>query len=135
MWITFVVAGLMADLAVGTAVSPIVLARDGQPKAKIVVPSEASPAEQTAVRELAEYLGKVTGAKLEIVAEGDAAGSDAAQAILEEVLNEVMFELPSRGDVSKCVIDRQVVKDSAVPTLVPRSDTSPRPARPRRAAS
>jgi len=62
-------------------------------------------------------------------------GARGLRAILEEVLNEVMFELPSRGDVSKCVIDRQVVKDSAVPTLVPRSDTSPRPARPRRAAS
>ena len=62
-------------------------------------------------------------------------GARGLRAILEEVLNEVMFELPSRGDVSKCVIDRQVVQDSAVPTLVPRSDTSPRPARPRRAAS
>jgi ATP-dependent Clp protease ATP-binding subunit ClpX len=62
-------------------------------------------------------------------------GARGLRAILEEVLNEVMFDLPSRGDVSKCVIDRQVVKDSAVPTLVPRSDTSPRPARPRRAAS
>ena len=62
-------------------------------------------------------------------------GARGLRAILEEVLNEVMFELPSRGDVSKCVIDRQVVQESAVPTLVPRSDSSPRPARPRRAAS
>ncbi len=62
-------------------------------------------------------------------------GARGLRAILEEVLNEVMFELPSRGDVSKCVIDRQVVEESAVPTLVPRSDSSPRPARPRRAAS
>ena len=62
-------------------------------------------------------------------------GARGLRAILEEVLNEVMFELPSRGDVSKCVIDRQVVKESAVPTLVPRSDSSPKPARPRRAAS
>ncbi len=54
-------------------------------------------------------------------------GARGLRAILEEVLNEVMFELPSRGDVSKCVIDRQVVQDSAVPTLVPRSDTSPGP--------
>jgi ATP-dependent Clp protease ATP-binding subunit ClpX len=62
-------------------------------------------------------------------------GARGLRAILEEVLNEVMFELPSRGDVSKCVIDRQVVEESAVPTLVPRTDPSTRPARPRRAAS
>ncbi len=40
-------------------------------------------------------------------------GARGLRAILEEVLNEVMFELPSRGDVSKCVIDRQVVIGAA----------------------
>jgi len=61
-------------------------------------------------------------------------GARGLRAILEEVLNEVMFDLPSRGDVSKCVIDRTVVEEHAVPTLVPRSEST-RPARPRRAAS
>ena len=61
-------------------------------------------------------------------------GARGLRAILEEVLNEVMFELPSRGDVSKCVIDRQVVEESAVPTLVPRTETvdPSRPSPPRR---
>jgi len=61
-------------------------------------------------------------------------GARGLRAILEEVLNEVMFDLPSRGDVSQCVIDRKVVEESAVPTLVPRNDAT-RPTRPRRAAS
>ena len=46
-----------------------------------------------------------------------------------------MYDLPSRGDVAKCVIDRQVVEEKVNPTLVPRTDPSTRPARPRRAAS
>ena len=33
------------------------------------------------------------------------------RAILEEVLLEVMYDLPSRSDVGKCVIDKQVVLD------------------------
>jgi ATP-dependent Clp protease ATP-binding subunit ClpX len=50
------------------------------------------------------------------------------------VLLNVMYDLPSRTDIGKCVIDRNVVEDKVNPTLVPRAD-SPRAARPRRAAS
>ena len=61
-------------------------------------------------------------------------GARGLRAILEEVLLNVMYDLPSRTDVGKCVIDRQVVLEKVNPTLVPRADT-PRQQRPRRAAS
>jgi ATP-dependent Clp protease ATP-binding subunit ClpX len=61
-------------------------------------------------------------------------GARGLRAILEEVLLNIMYELPSRTDVGKCVIDRQVVLDRVNPTLVPRSETV-RATRPRRAAS
>jgi len=61
-------------------------------------------------------------------------GARGLRAILEEVLLGVMYELPSRTDVSKVVIDEQVVLDQVNPTLVPRT-SKPRASRPRRAAS
>ena len=61
-------------------------------------------------------------------------GARGLRAILEEVLLNVMYDLPSRDDIEKCVIDRSVVLEKVNPTLVPRGDTS-RQQRPRRAAS
>ena len=61
-------------------------------------------------------------------------GARGLRAILEEVLLGVMYELPSRTDVGKVVIDDKVVLEKVNPTLVPRSD-KPRTTRPRRAAS
>ncbi|MCP5030136.1 MAG: ATP-dependent Clp protease ATP-binding subunit ClpX [Actinomycetia bacterium] len=61
-------------------------------------------------------------------------GARGLRAILEEVLVNVMFDLPSRDDVARCVIDENVVADKVNPTLVPRSDPQ-RSSRPRRAAS
>ncbi|MEI2640092.1 MAG: ATP-dependent Clp protease ATP-binding subunit ClpX [Microthrixaceae bacterium] len=61
-------------------------------------------------------------------------GARGLRAILEEVLLETMYELPSRGDVSKVVIDADVVTAKANPTLVTRSAKA-RSSRPRRAAS
>ena len=61
-------------------------------------------------------------------------GARGLRAILEEVLLNVMYDLPSRTDVGKCVIDRSVVLEKVNPTLVPRTDTAA-PARRRRAAS
>jgi ATP-dependent Clp protease ATP-binding subunit ClpX len=60
-------------------------------------------------------------------------GARGLRAILEEVLLNVMYDLPSRTDVEKCVIDADVVQDKVNPTLVPRQ--SARASRPRRAAS
>ncbi|HEX5096032.1 MAG TPA: ATP-dependent Clp protease ATP-binding subunit ClpX [Acidimicrobiia bacterium] len=45
-------------------------------------------------------------------------GARGLRAILEEVLLEVMYELPSRTDVTKCVVDREVVMHKVAPTLV-----------------
>ena len=61
-------------------------------------------------------------------------GARGLRAILEEVLLNIMYDLPSRTDVGKCLIDREVVLDKVNPTLVPRAET-PRQTRPRRAAS
>ena len=62
-------------------------------------------------------------------------GARGLRAILEEVLLEVMYDLPSRDDIGRCVIDRSVVLDKVNPTLVPRSETGTKTERPRRAAS
>jgi ATP-dependent Clp protease ATP-binding subunit ClpX len=61
-------------------------------------------------------------------------GARGLRAILEEVLLNVMYELPSRSDVGRCVITRQVVLEKVNPTLVPRSE-APKATRPKRAAS
>jgi ATP-dependent Clp protease ATP-binding subunit ClpX len=61
-------------------------------------------------------------------------GARGLRAILEEVLLNVMYDLPSRSDIGRCVIDRKVVHERVNPTLVPRSEV-PRAQRPRRAAS
>ena len=63
-----------------------------------------------------------------------ATGARGLRAILEEVLLNVMYDLPSRTDVERCVIDADVVLEKVNPTLVPRT-AAPRVARPRRAAS
>src|ERR671925_149817 len=59
-------------------------------------------------------------------------GARGLRAILEEVLLGVMYDLPSRKDVRKCVIDRQVVMEGVNPTLVPKGEAASRPSRPRR---
>jgi ATP-dependent Clp protease ATP-binding subunit ClpX len=61
-------------------------------------------------------------------------GARGLRAILEEVLLNLMYELPSRSDVGRCVVDRKAVLEKVNPTLVPRSE-APRQQRPRRAAS
>jgi ATP-dependent Clp protease ATP-binding subunit ClpX len=62
-------------------------------------------------------------------------GARGLRAILEEVLLGVMYDLPSRKDVHKCVIDRDVVLEGVNPTLVPKGDTPARQPRPRRERS
>ncbi|MEY2398331.1 MAG: ATP-dependent Clp protease ATP-binding subunit ClpX [Actinomycetota bacterium] len=61
-------------------------------------------------------------------------GARGLRAILEEVLLEVMYDVPSRTDVGKCVVDRSVVLDKVAPTLMPRTEEPPSD-KPRRAAS
>ncbi len=59
-------------------------------------------------------------------------GARGLRAILEEVLLDVMYDLPGRADIGKCVINADTVKEKANPTLVPRTGKR---SRPRRAAS
>jgi ATP-dependent Clp protease ATP-binding subunit ClpX len=51
-------------------------------------------------------------------------GARGLRAIMEEVLLNVMYELPSREDVTKCLVDETVVLTGVNPTLVPRETTS-----------
>ncbi|MCY7365523.1 MAG: ATP-dependent Clp protease ATP-binding subunit ClpX [Frankiaceae bacterium] len=52
-------------------------------------------------------------------------GARGLRAILEEVLNSAMYDLPSRGDVAKCLVTREVVLEHVAPTLVPRDAATP----------
>ncbi|MCZ7527008.1 MAG: hypothetical protein M5U14_11855 [Acidimicrobiia bacterium] len=45
-------------------------------------------------------------------------GARGLRAMLEEVLLDVMYDLPSRSDVAKCVIDLDVVRSRVAPTFV-----------------
>jgi ATP-dependent Clp protease ATP-binding subunit ClpX len=60
-------------------------------------------------------------------------GARGLRAIMEEVLQQVMFEVPSRDDVARVVITRDVVLANVYPTLVPRE--APRDKRPPREKS
>jgi ATP-dependent Clp protease ATP-binding subunit ClpX len=61
-------------------------------------------------------------------------GARGLRAIMEEVLLGVMYELPSRQDVTRCVIDRDVVLKGVNPTLVPRDQQSTKRERRERSA-
>jgi ATP-dependent Clp protease ATP-binding subunit ClpX len=45
-------------------------------------------------------------------------GARGLRSIIEEVLLEVQFELPSRRDVQKCVVTKDVIDKGVSPTLV-----------------
>ncbi len=55
-----------------------------------------------------------------------ATGARGLRAIMEEALLEVMYELPSRSDIVKCVVTKDTVEKGAEPTLItshgPRSE-------------
>src|SRR6202453_2868621 len=50
-------------------------------------------------------------------------GARGLRAILEEVLQSVMYEVPSRKDVERVVITREAVLENVNPTIVPRDVT------------
>jgi ATP-dependent Clp protease ATP-binding subunit ClpX len=56
-------------------------------------------------------------------------GARGLRAILEEVLLDIMYDIPSRTDVGKVVIDVDVVHARANPTIVPRDTKAERPKR------
>jgi ATP-dependent Clp protease ATP-binding subunit ClpX len=47
-------------------------------------------------------------------------GARGLRAIIEEVLLHVMYDVPSREDVARVIVTREVVEDDVAPTLVPR---------------
>ncbi|MBV9831934.1 MAG: ATP-dependent Clp protease ATP-binding subunit ClpX, partial [Marmoricola sp.] len=49
-------------------------------------------------------------------------GARGLRAIVEEVLLNVMYDVPSREDIGKVVVTGEVVSDNVNPTLVPRED-------------
>ncbi|HYN74700.1 MAG TPA: ATP-dependent Clp protease ATP-binding subunit ClpX, partial [Candidatus Limnocylindria bacterium] len=53
-------------------------------------------------------------------------GARGLRAIMEEVLLSVMYEVPSRKDVARVVISREVVLEHVNPTLVPREVQPPK---------
>jgi ATP-dependent Clp protease ATP-binding subunit ClpX len=52
-------------------------------------------------------------------------GARGLRAIMEEVLLNVMYDVPSRKDVGRVVISAEVVKDNVNPTLLPRDASAP----------
>ena len=60
-------------------------------------------------------------------------GARGLRSILEEVLLDMMYDVPGRTDIAKVVVDVDSVVDKAAPKLVPRGPS--RVSRPRRAAS
>jgi ATP-dependent Clp protease ATP-binding subunit ClpX len=45
-------------------------------------------------------------------------GARGLRSIIEDNLQQVQFELPSRRDVSKCVVTRETIEKGLSPTLV-----------------
>ena len=103
----------------------------------LTVPRNALVKQYERFFELEDVELEFTPAALEAVADQAllrGTGARGLRAILEEVLLGVMYDLPSRTDVAKCVVDDQVVLAKVNPTLVSRTDAA-RQSRPRRAAS
>lgn len=66
-----------------------------------------------------------TGEALDAVAEGalkQRTGARGLRSIIEDVLLDVMYEIPSRGDVKKVVISGEVITSHHKPLLVTRSE-------------
>jgi ATP-dependent Clp protease ATP-binding subunit ClpX len=49
-------------------------------------------------------------------------GARALRSIVEEALLEVMFDIPERTDVRKCIITEETIRDRRLPLLLTKSD-------------
>ena len=49
-------------------------------------------------------------------------GARALRTVIEEVLLEVMYEIPSRSDIAKCIVNADCVLNHAPPLLITRTD-------------
>jgi ATP-dependent Clp protease ATP-binding subunit ClpX len=130
--------GLIPEFVGRLPVIGVVSPLDQEALVKILVePKNALVKQYRRVFELDGVELEITPDALEAVAEQAllrGTGARGLRAILEEVLLEVMYDLPSRTDIGKCVIDRRVVLERVNPTLVPRAGAE-KAERPRRAAS
>ena len=57
-------------------------------------------------------------------------GARGLRAIMEESLLGTMFELPSRSDIVKCVVTREVVSENFKPTLLTSRTEAAKPEKP-----
>jgi ATP-dependent Clp protease ATP-binding subunit ClpX len=67
----------------------------------------------------------ITDAALQAIAEqalNRGTGARGLRAIMEEVLLDTMYELPSRTDIARVVIDEDVVREKINPSLIPVQD-------------
>lgn len=72
---------------------------------------------------------EVSGDAMEAIVERALAGKTGARGLrtaVEEILLDVMFDLPSETDVVRCVITAETVRDGAMPTLIRRTSTRSR---------
>ena len=53
-----------------------------------------------------------------IKAQGRKAGARGLRSILEEIMLDVMYDLPSMTGVKKCVVNKEVVEKKEPPTLI-----------------
>ncbi len=49
-------------------------------------------------------------------------GARGLRAIMEEIMLNIMFEIPQRSDISKCIITREVVENKTEPEVIGRSN-------------
>ncbi|MHB1956094.1 MAG: ATP-dependent Clp protease ATP-binding subunit ClpX, partial [Sulfobacillus sp.] len=49
-------------------------------------------------------------------------GARALRAIIEDIMLDVMYDMPSRNDIAKCVVTREVVENREAPLLVTTQD-------------
>ena len=104
----------------------------------LVEPKNALVKQYRRVFELDNVELEITEDALDAVAEQAllrGTGARGLRAILEEVLLEVMYDLPSREDIGRCVVDKSVVLQRVAPSLVPRTTGQEKTERSRRAAS
>ncbi len=129
--------GLIPEFVGRLPVMGIVTDLDQEALVKILVePRNALVRQYRKMFEMESVELEITDEALEAVADlalVRGTGARGLRAILEEVLLEIMYDLPGRDDIEKCVIDAEVVSGGAEPTLVPRRQ--PEAGRPRRAAS